>query len=323
MLVLRLSRFVMTYQHTIADIERDTGIAKDTLRVWERRYGFPQPERDANGERRYDDVQLQRLRHIKRLMDGGYRPNAVVSLPLEALQALGINPPSVRPARHNQQRQAAHQGHELDPQWLQWVHQHDMAALQSALQQHLQAQGLALTAQELITPLSAAVGEAWLRGDLAVYEEHLYTQAIASVLRAHISHQQAQSLPTSPPRVLLTTVPGEQHGLGLLLAECFFSISGCHVFPLGIHTPLPDIVLAASQLQADIVALSFSAHHAAADVKQALAQLRSQLPPTTELWVGGSAPVLHQRLAPPHCVVLHQASDVPEQVQRWRAALAS
>ena len=73
--------------------------------------------------------------------------------------------------------------------------------------------------------------------------------------------------------------------------------------------------------RADIVALSFSAHHAATDVKQALTQLRSQLPAATELWVGGSAPVLHQRLAPPHCVVLHQASDVPEQVQRWRAAL--
>jgi hypothetical protein len=33
----------------IAAVERDTGLAKDTLRVWERRYGFPQPGRDANG----------------------------------------------------------------------------------------------------------------------------------------------------------------------------------------------------------------------------------------------------------------------------------
>ena len=33
--------------HTIADVERDTGLSKDTLRVWERRYGFPLPLRDA------------------------------------------------------------------------------------------------------------------------------------------------------------------------------------------------------------------------------------------------------------------------------------
>ena len=33
----------------IAAVERDTGLSKDTLRVWERRYGFPSPERDAAG----------------------------------------------------------------------------------------------------------------------------------------------------------------------------------------------------------------------------------------------------------------------------------
>ena len=36
---------------SIAAVERDTGLAKDTLRVWERRYGFPQPVRDAFDER--------------------------------------------------------------------------------------------------------------------------------------------------------------------------------------------------------------------------------------------------------------------------------
>ena len=35
----------------IAAVERETGLSKDTLRVWERRYGFPRPLRDANGER--------------------------------------------------------------------------------------------------------------------------------------------------------------------------------------------------------------------------------------------------------------------------------
>ena len=29
----------------IGAVERDTGIGRDTLRIWERRYGFPVPER--------------------------------------------------------------------------------------------------------------------------------------------------------------------------------------------------------------------------------------------------------------------------------------
>ena len=37
----------------IAAVERDTRIGKDTLRAWERRYGFPQPQRDRHDERLY------------------------------------------------------------------------------------------------------------------------------------------------------------------------------------------------------------------------------------------------------------------------------
>ena len=47
---------------TIASVERDTGLSKDTLRVWERRYGFPVPDRDVNGERLYPADQVERLR---------------------------------------------------------------------------------------------------------------------------------------------------------------------------------------------------------------------------------------------------------------------
>src|ERR1700758_2508741 len=62
----------------IAAVERETGLSKDTLRVWERRYGFPRPLRDAHGERSYPADQVMRLRMIRRLMDQGLRPGAIV-----------------------------------------------------------------------------------------------------------------------------------------------------------------------------------------------------------------------------------------------------
>jgi len=48
------------------------------LRIWERRYGFPAPLRDAAGERVYPAEQVQRLRLLKRLLDSGHRPGRVV-----------------------------------------------------------------------------------------------------------------------------------------------------------------------------------------------------------------------------------------------------
>ena len=65
---------------SIAAVERDTGLSKDVLRVWERRYGFPVPERDPNGERLYPLSQVERLRTIKRLMDAGHRPGKLLAL---------------------------------------------------------------------------------------------------------------------------------------------------------------------------------------------------------------------------------------------------
>ena len=64
---------------TIANVERETGLSKDLLRMWERRYGFPAPERDANGDRVYPAEQVERLRRIKRLIDRGHRPGKLIA----------------------------------------------------------------------------------------------------------------------------------------------------------------------------------------------------------------------------------------------------
>ena len=58
---------------SIGTVERETGVAKDTLRVWEKRYGFPAPGRDSNGERIYGRDQVEKLILIKRLIDRGAR----------------------------------------------------------------------------------------------------------------------------------------------------------------------------------------------------------------------------------------------------------
>ena len=86
-----------TPNFSIAAVERDTGLSKDVLRMWERRYGFPLPSRDANGERAYPADQVERLRQIKRLMDQGHRPGKLLALPAEALSGLASR--HARPAR--------------------------------------------------------------------------------------------------------------------------------------------------------------------------------------------------------------------------------
>src|SRR5437667_8806904 len=72
----------------ISAVERETGLSKDVLRMWERRYGFPKPSRDDNGERQYSAAEVAKLRAIKRLMDVGMRPGKIIRATLDELNAL-------------------------------------------------------------------------------------------------------------------------------------------------------------------------------------------------------------------------------------------
>ena len=92
----------------------------------------------------------------------------------------------------------------------------------------------------------------------------------------------------------MSTVPGEGHTLGLLMAECMLVLEGCETLSLGGETPLREIAEAAQTCRADVVALSFTAILKPREVRAVLAQLRQQLPPATRIWSGGQCPALER-----------------------------
>lgn len=260
----------------ISATERETGIGKDTLRVWERRYGFPRPDRDANGERLYPAEQVDRLRLVKRLMDQGHRPGRLMAASEEELQAL------CAPVAALILAEAVDEA--MQRQLLALVKAHDVPQLRSALNQAMLRQGLQGFVLNTLSALNHAVGEAWMRGEFEIFEEHLYTEQVQALLRQAIA-----TLPSGSgsPRILLTTVPEEQHGLGLLMAEALLALDGARCVSLGTQTPLFDIAMAARSQQADVVALSYSSAYPARQIAPQLAQLRALLPNHVELWAGG------------------------------------
>jgi methanogenic corrinoid protein MtbC1 len=258
----------------ISVVERETGIGKDTLRVWERRYGFPVPVRDQNEERLYPGGQVDQLRLIKRLLDIGMRPSKVVGLSIPELSALLTEPSKDEPIYSAELLQ-----------FVELIKAHQGGALRVALNLALYRQGMPEFLSKTITQLNHLVGEAWMRGDILVFEEHLYSEQITSVLRSAIATIRN---PAGTPRILLTTLPGEVHSLGLLMAEATLSLSGAHCTMLGVQTPIGEIVLAAQAHQSDIVALSFTLSMPPLQIKSGLQQLRQALPQHVALWVGGA-----------------------------------
>lgn len=298
---------------SIAAVERDSGLSKDTLRVWERRYGFPQPTRDAIGERAYPLDQVQRLRIVKRLLDAGHRPGRVVALPLSALQQLAESTVD-QPRRAAPAVLQTGDLHRL----VDLIRSHDVPALRQALARQLARLGVRGFVVDVVAPLNLAVGDAWMRGQLQVFEEHLYSELIQSALRQALATIPAAT--ATAPRVLLTTLPGEPHGLGLLMAEAMLALEGCDCVSLGAQTPVLEIVQAARALRADIVALGFTGCLALKQMLDSLAELRAGLAPEVQLWAGGTAPGLQRR--PVDGVrVLDALTQIPEALsERQRGA---
>ena len=258
----------------IASVERETGLSKDTLRVWERRYGFPAPERDGNGERLYAPAQVRRLVRIKRLMDRGHRPGKLMALDDAALDALDV-------ARV--ESASAPDDSELDA-WLHLVRTHDSETLQRQFYRELARRGVARFVQDIVAPTITRIGEAWSRNEIGVFEEHLFSQQLERLFRATLANMPPVA---GSPRVLLTTLSGEEHTLGLLMVEALLTVEDAYPVVLGPQTPIAEIVRAAEAKRVDIVCLSFSSAYSASAAVQGLSDLRRALPAHYALWAGG------------------------------------
>ncbi|MGE4244174.1 MerR family transcriptional regulator [Ramlibacter sp.] len=285
---------------SISDVERETGLPRATIRIWERRYGFPSPVRDARGERCYSDAEVRKLRLMRDLVERGERPGRLLALSADALQALRDRAVAEAAAPARTPR--------VVRELLQLLRSHDVAGVRRHLQGRLDELGLAAFAGDAVPAFGAAIGAAWASGELQVHEEHLYSDCLQDVLRPATARLAALHRPEAP-RVLLATFPQESHVLGLLIAQALFALQGCPTISLGARLPLDQIAEAARAHGAELIGLSFTASMNPTHVLRGLEALRGQVPAAVRIWAGGSAPVLRRRL-PAGVRAVHDARDI-------------
>lgn len=262
--------------YSISRVERETGISKDVLRMWERRYGFPMPSRVSSGERNYSAEDLTRLLLIKRLMDLGHRPGRLMSLSNDDLtQMLSVPTAAVQSGRFQPHVE----------QLMELLLSNQPLVLSKYLDYWLLRYGLEAFVLELLPSWLVQVGYAWQTGQLNIHHEHLLTEQLQSKL--HLNLERLPEPSEAAPKVLLTTLPDEQHGLGLLMIENLCRLESVQSINLGIQTPVETIVQAAKEHQVQVVCLSISEAADLVWVQQAVTSLRQGLPATIALWLGG------------------------------------
>ncbi len=260
----------------IRTVSRVTGLSADTLRVWERRYGFPKPLRAESGLRMFTDDDLQRLTLIVRALHWGYRPSEIVHRSAADIEQLLARP------YHALEDETGETPH-VQP-ILAALKRDDIQTVSNGLRSAAATLGIKAFVGRVATPLLQRVGEAWQKGDLQIRHEHFLSEALISRVRQLLTQFDMQP---GSPTILLTTLPGEQHTLGLQLAALYVAAEGAIPRLLGGQTPLPEIAAAALAVNADVVGISLSASSSPREALRQSRWLLPRLPATTEIWLGG------------------------------------
>jgi methanogenic corrinoid protein MtbC1 len=242
-------------------------------------------------------------------MAQGHRPGRLVQLTLAQLGSLS-GPSGERGSKPVS----------IDDPVVLALRRHDTREVVQLLEDSVRELGLAGFICDRMAQLNVDVGIAWARGEVEVFEEHLYTEAVQHVVRSHLARVPGPT--RESPRVLLATFPDEAHGLGLVMAQVLLQLEGCPCMSLGVRVPLQQIVAASKAFGADVVGLSFTASMNPAHVLRGLEQLRGELAPQVGVWAGGRSPVLaRHRIA--GVQPMPQIGELPRAVASWRNARTS
>ncbi|MEO8000143.1 MAG: MerR family transcriptional regulator [Gemmatimonadaceae bacterium] len=279
--------------HTISVVAERTGLSRDVLRVWERRYQAVEPARTAGGQRLYSDEQLQRFMLLAEATRHGRSIGSIAALNTAALIQLAADDEAARGRSTNENdlppvelRPRGENTVSRDIAELALVHAMalDASSLDRELRRAIGQHGLPLFLETIVPTLMHRIGDEWAAQRLAIPHEHLASAVVLTILLEAI-----RAVPETPaaPRLLVATPAGEHHVVGSALIAAAAALDGWTILFLGADVPADDLVLAAQGVRA--VALSLVHPHNAAHAVSELRALRAALPFSVPVVIGGAS----------------------------------
>lgn len=236
--------------YNIGVVARMTGIPENTLRVWERRYDFPQSDRTEGGHRLYSPREVLRIQWVKQRIDEGMQTRNAVRA-LEQVEAEGRFPESLDALQTPQLPITPTTSSEaIRKRLFQALSAHDTMLANQIIGEALALHSLEHLILNVISPTLTDIGRAWLDGRMNTVTEHFATN--------HLRHQLLMWMQTAPPAspvppVVLACAPGELHEGGLIMLGVLLRRLRWPVIYLGQTVALPDLVPFFEELKPSIV----------------------------------------------------------------------
>jgi DNA-binding transcriptional MerR regulator len=295
-------------RYSIAAVSKLTGISCHTLRVWERRYGFPVPERAPSGHRRYSRSQVELLCRLTELNRMRRQPIGEL---IEQLNATAVAP---------SQETSSPEPISDEATWTDLLHhllKGDYASAEREYASHASRLNPSVLVDRVIYPCLIEAGEGWFRQSHAVHQERLITVFLRRKLNSLI--MAADTAGVEPTRSVITgTVQGDRHEGGVLIFNLAMVIRGWKVYNLGVDLPVSQYAGAVEKLRPSALALSFILSRNITKRFQELERIQ-----TVPVFVGGRSILNYQSLARHHGLIpligpiSKTADQLPIELDRW------
>lgn len=259
----------------------ETGLAADTLRAWERRYGLPAPQRTAGGHRLYSQYDIETIKWLMARQAEGLSISRAVDLWNEHIASgsdplaghtpssmIGVlAPPSTAPAAD----QTTLDG--LRAQWIAACMNFSETNAEQVLNKAFSMFSVEAVCTEVIQKGLSEIGDLWYENRASVQQEHFASGLAMRRLDALLS---ASPAPSRPQTILVGCPPGEWHTFTPLLLSLFLRRRGLNVIYLGANVPADRFAETAHKVKANLVILVAQTLVSAASLQHAALALTSQ-----------------------------------------------
>jgi DNA-binding transcriptional MerR regulator len=214
--------------YTIKDLEKISGIKAHTIRIWEQRYQFLQPQRTETNIRTYSSDELKTILNVSLLNKYGFKISHIDKMSAEQMEEkiLSLN-------------QIDAQKERVVNALIKEMVSLNMANFERQMDTYIGQKGIDKAIVEIIFPFMERVGILWITNHINPAQEHLATNVIRQKIILGI--EKLPPVLNYSKRIVLFMPEGEYHEIGLLYVHFLLKQRGFYIDYLGANVPMVDL----------------------------------------------------------------------------------
>jgi DNA-binding transcriptional MerR regulator len=214
--------------YTIKDLEQISGIKAHTIRIWEQRYHFLQPQRTETNIRSYSGEELKVILNVSLLNKYGFKISHIDKMSQVEIEEkiLGLNQLDAEKER-------------VVNALIKDMVSLNMISFEKQLDNYIAHKGIEKTITNIIFSFLERVGVLWITNHINPAQEHLASNIIRQKIILGI-----EKLPRNMPSsklIVLFMPEGEYHEIGLLFVHYLLKLRGYNIDYLGTNVPIVDL----------------------------------------------------------------------------------